>query len=168
MNNDYICELKIKFDLTTLSEQVDGIKPHQRLVKDSPSLTAMRTQFPFLGSMYNIYVFPPKTGLPAHIDSFRQCAINIPISNTLESITSFYKLQDPANLEHVEHRAYDKVLSNITEVFKFTLACPTLINNKITHSVINNSDNPRVVLSWGLNSDIDFITAKELLNDYIL
>jgi hypothetical protein len=168
MNNDYICELKIKFDLTTLSEQVDGIKPHQRLVKDSPSLTAMRTQFPFLGSMYNIYVFPPKTGLPAHIDSFRQCAINIPISNTLESITSFYKLQDPVNLEHVEDRAYDKVLSNITEIFKFTLACPTLINNKIAHSVINNSDNPRVVLSWGLNSDIDFITARGLLNDYIL
>jgi hypothetical protein len=168
MNNDYICELKIKFDLTTLSEQVDGIKPHQRLVKDSPSLTAIRTQFSFLGSMYNIYVFPPKTGLPAHIDSFRQCAINIPISNTLESITSFYELQDPANLEHVEDRSYDKVLSNMTEVFKFTLAYPTLINNKIAHSVINNSDNPRVVLSWGLNSDIDFITAKRLLNDHIL
>jgi hypothetical protein len=168
MNNDYICELKIKFDLTTLSERVDGIKPHQRLVKDSPSLTAIRTQFPFLGSMYNIYVFPPNAGLPAHIDSFRQCAINIPISNTLESTTSFYKLQDPVNLEHVEHRAYDKVLSNITEVFKFTLTCPTLINNKIAHSVINNSDKPRVVLSWGLNSDIEFITAKGLLNDYIL
>jgi hypothetical protein len=168
MNNEYICELNIDLTVTDVGTSVDGLKPHQRLVKDNPSLTALREKFPFLGSIYNIYVFPGRQGLPIHIDSARKCAINIPIANTLDSTTIFYKLSEPVVLEHIKERTYNKVLSEKTEVFRFTLERPTLINNAVAHSAMNYSDNPRIVLSWGLNNDIDFNTAKELLNEYIL
>jgi len=168
MNNEYICELDIHLNFTDVSNNADGLKSHQRLVKDNPSLSALQEKFPFLGSIYNIYVFPPGQGLPVHIDSARKCAINIPISNTLDSTTVFYKLEEPVVLEHVAERVYDKVISNKIEVFRFTLTHPTLINNTVAHSATNYSDKPRVVLSWGLNKDIDFNIAKELLSEYIL
>jgi hypothetical protein len=168
MNNEYICELDIHLNFTDVNNNAYGLKPHQRFVKDNPNLKPLKDKFPFLGSIYNVYVFPPKTGLPIHIDSFRKCAINFPISNTEDSITIFYKLDDPILLEHIESRSYDQVLSAKTEVFKFTLEHPTLINNAIAHSAMNFSDQPRIVLSWGIDNDIDFNTAKRLLNDYIL
>lgn len=168
MNNDYICELKIDLNFTEVEANSTELKSHQRLVKDNHSLAELHSKFPFLGSIYNIYVFPPKQGLPIHIDSARKCAINIPISNTLESATIFYKLEDPIILEHVEDRVYDKILSDSTEIFRFTLKMPTLINNTIAHSAINYSDSPRIVLSWGLKNNIDFNLAKEMLNEYIL
>jgi hypothetical protein len=170
MNNDFICELTIDLDITLLSDKgkLAGLKPHQRHVSDNPILIKFQEQFPFLGSLYNIYVFPAQTGLPVHIDSARKCAINIPISNTLDSTTIFYKLEEPILLEHNENRVYDKVLSNKIEVFRFTLEKPTLINNTVAHSSMNYSDKPRIILSWGIENNIDFSKAKELLNDYVL
>jgi hypothetical protein len=169
MNNEYICELNIELDLFDIDGIVNGVlKPHQRLVENNPSLVLLRKKFPFLGSIYNIYVFPPKIGLPVHIDSFRKCAINFPIKNTLESTTIFYKSDEPLSLKHVESKSYDLVLSNKTEVFRFTLEHPTLINNMIPHNAMNFSTSPRVVLSWGIDNNIDYNTAKELLSDYIL
>ena len=169
MNNDFICELTIDLDITVLEDKgtSTGLKPHQRAVSDNSALTKFQEQFPFLGPLYNIYVFPAQTGLPVHIDSARKCAINIPILNTLDSTTVFYKLEEPILLEHNQHRVYDKVLSNKIEVFRFTLEKPTLINNTIAHSSMNYSNEPRIILSWGLHNNIDFTTAKVLLNDYI-
>jgi hypothetical protein len=172
VNNDYIAELTLDIDadyIKNLPATTKGnLKSHQHLVSDNNYLTAIQKKYPFLGDIYNIYVFPPKGSLPIHIDSNRQCAINIPIYNTVDSETIFYKLEEPVKTTHVTERVYDVVKSKVSESFKFTLTYPTLINNKVPHSAINYSNSNRILLSWGLNSDINFATAKELLNEYIL
>jgi len=133
-----------------------GLAPHQRRVKDDHYMTSIRDQFPFLSELYNIYTIHSGKGIPLHIDAARNCAFNIPISGTEESDTIFYKLEDNVELEYDAARVYNLVRSPVTEIFRFVLLHPTLINNLIPHEVINRGISNRVILSWSVQQQYSF------------
>jgi hypothetical protein len=169
--NDFVFELSIDLDFKKIKDIVlenqfniiENIASHQRLVKDSEYLSSMRDKYPFLCKEYNIYTIQGKRNIPIHIDAERSCALNIPIENTRHTSTIFYQLEDDTELEYVESRVYNLVKTPVKEIFRFSLIKPTIINNKVPHSVINYTANPRIVLSWSIQKEYDFKTITSLM-----
>jgi hypothetical protein len=171
INNEYAYEVSYNFDLDYIRQMVQRnqfkhrpeLAGHQRLVEDDPYLVSLRKQFPFLSKMYNIYTVYGKGTIPMHIDAARDCAFNIPISNTVDSDTIFYRLKDETlEVEYSENRIYNVVKSPVVEMYRFSLLTPTLINNSVPHEVINHSVATRVILSWSVNKQHDFESAKAM------
>jgi hypothetical protein len=161
--NNFICELDLKLDINYLKEMVlekqDAnfkLAPHHRLVKNDSYLTKIKNQFPFLSPIFNVYKFPSGKGLPVHIDGDRFCSINIPIYNTENSNTIFYDMDNNSRLEYDEQRILHYVKGSATEAFRFTLTRPTLINNTKPHSVMNNSLDTRIIISWSILKPMTF------------
>jgi hypothetical protein len=134
---------------------------HHRKVSNNPYLQEVQSKYPFLSDTYNIYTLPGKRIIPLHVDARRSAAFNIPISNTEESETIFYEYIDNSILEYDAKNIFNLVKSTVTEVFRFTLLEPTLINNSIPHMVINNSFEPRVILSWSICEEYNFNYARD-------
>ena len=134
---------------------------HHRSVSDHPCLQKIQSKYPFLSSIYNIYTLPGNRKIPLHVDAQRSAALNIPIENTEDSVTIFYEhVQDPI-LEYDSKNVYNLIKSEVTELFRFTLLEPTLINNSIPHMVINNSSKPRIILSWSVNKEFKFEDVRD-------
>lgn len=163
MQNQFICENILNLDIQYLKSMIDndeqsiGPHKHHRAVKDDPYLTELKNQFPFLSPIFNVYKFSPGRGLPVHIDGARFCAINIPIYNTENASTIFYDIDDNnTQLEYDEQRILHYVKGTVTEVFRFTLTQPTLINNTKPHSVTNNGTDTRIIISWSILKPMTF------------
>ena len=170
IDNDYIFEFNLPVDLEyfkTLGlerkdQTVSGILPHQRLVKDDAYMSEIRSLYNFLSPVYNIYSTRPFNSMPPHIDAKRKCAINIPVQNTENTDTVFYT-GDQMESEYVHACVYHLIKSPITETFKFSLSGPTLINNTVPHSVINNTDKERIIISWSIDETYTFEDIKSIL-----
>lgn len=166
ISNDFIHELDIDFDLDYIRKLIyrpnpdNGMMPHQRLVSEDPYMASIKEKFPFLSSLYNIYIIHPGGEIPLHIDAKRDCAINIPIDNTENSSTIFWKLVGTPETEYVEKRVYHLVKSLSEETFRFTLLKPTVINNSLPHSVTNFGNKIRVIVSWSVGKGWDFDYVK--------
>jgi len=168
LNNNFAYELEIYLDIEHLTKialdpnpMIEGILPHQRLAELDPYMTYLKTKFPFLSSMYNVYDCRPGINIPLHVDSARDCAFNIPITGTEDSHTIFYKYKETENSEFLPSRVYNVIKSSVEEDFRFTLRRPTLINNSVPHEVINGNHR-RVIISWSVKKDYSFTEAKEL------
>ena len=172
IDNEYAFTPLIELDLARLKQitlanlntRVPGLASHQRLVSSDEYLFSLNNKFPFLSNLYNIYETPQRYVTPVHVDSARFCALNIPIINTENSYTVFYKPSDELVSTKITHRAYHLVNSNVTEVFRFTLTSPTLINTKIPHGVLDSGDETRIIISWSISDQYSYEETKNLLS----
>jgi hypothetical protein len=160
--NDFIQELNIDLDIKYLAnialsgQQIHNSPAHHRFVKDDLYLTQIRNKYPFLSGVFNVYKHPPNYSVPIHIDADRFCAINIPICNTDQSSTIFYHKNQNTEIEYDSHRILNLVKSPVEECFRFTLTKPTLINTTYPHSVVNNSSETRIIISWSVLRPMTF------------
>jgi hypothetical protein len=136
---------------------------HHRIVANYDYLREIQSQYPFLSDTYNIYTLPGNNNIPLHIDAQRSAAFNIPIKNTEESETIFYRYIDQPNLEYDAKNIFFRIKSEVEEIFKFTLITPTLINNSIPHMVVNKSSEPRIILSWSVKKEFKFEDIQDRL-----
>lgn len=163
--NDIIHELDIGLDITKLISaannlpQIDGFPNHHRLVANDEYLSEIKQKYNFLSPVVNVYKFISGQCLPIHIDADRLCCINIPICNTEHSSTIFYDKSSDIKLEYDSRRILYNVIGDTKECFRFTLSKPTLINTTYPHSVINNNESTRVILSWSILKPITFKQA---------
>jgi hypothetical protein len=56
---------------------------------------------------------------------------------------------------------FNEVRSKVNQLFQFTLAVPSLIDNSGPHEVRNLGDKSRVIISWSLEEGILFSQAKQ-------
>ena len=172
IRNEFIHELDIDLDMDYITRLVtekqnksaDGLRKHQRKVSDDPYMSSILTKYPLLNNIYNINLVEPFTAVPLHIDSFRSCALNIPITGTGGSHTIFYRADD-AVLEHAESNQFDLIKSPATEIFRFTMTRPVLLNTKIPHKVINVKNYSRLTVSWSFQKTT-FQEAVDYFNSF--
>lgn len=168
IDNEYVCELNLDLDysilrqLATEAKIEDSLLKHQRRVEHYTYLKAIKSKYPILGNLWNIYTFSPNTGLDTHIDIGRSVTLNIPLEGTEDSITRFYNFPDCGILNYkksrVPERALDTVNSECTEVFNFTLLKPAIIKTSVPHSVLAGSTY-RKIISWSI-PEMSFEDAK--------
>lgn len=172
MNNKYIYYPNLDFDLEKIKEIVfrndrkryKDLATHQHRIKEEPYLIELQEKYPFLSNIYNIYSTAPGYRTPIHICPNRGCAINIPISYTEDSHTIFYEIKDNAKLMHIKERIYDVIREeDATEVFRYTLDRPTLMNTQLPHGVIGGPLKKRTIMSWSINLDSDYETTRAIL-----
>jgi len=169
INNEYVCELDLDLDidyLKTKTYNVDSTNGEfQQLINEDSYFNNLKLQYPFLSSKFNIYHSLPKSNIPLHVDANRNCALNIPLENTKESFTVFYKFVESPVFEYNNKFIFNNVKSKVEETFRFTLYKPTLINNAVPHKVINYSSNQRIILSWSILPEYTFDQVKSILNN---
>jgi hypothetical protein len=134
---------------------------HHRTVSDHPYLQEIQSRYSFLSGTYNIYTLPGHRNIPLHVDSRRSAAFNIPIKNTENSETIFYEYNEIPNLEYDSKNIFHRIKSEVKEIFRFTLTEPTLINNSVPHMVVNNSPEPRIILSWSIIKELQFKDIRD-------
>jgi hypothetical protein len=165
IDNEYIFELDIGIDLEHLKTKVANIDPNkaefQQLIDQDPYLKNLKLAYPFLSPKFNIYFSDPKSEIPLHIDAKRNCALNIPLENTVDSHTIFYKFIEDPKLTYNSKWIFNEINSKVEETFRFTLMKPTLINNAVPHSVLNYGDKRRIVLSWSILPEYTFNEIKK-------
>jgi len=126
-----------------------------------------------LGQATLLTVDPGATVLP-HIDAFRQAAINIPISsNWRECYTGFYSARGWRKmifLPNILHTA-GKVTRNPGGAYplakleeKLVYSNAVCLNIQEMHGVVNNSNEPRYVLSISIKPQYDFKYVQDLYN----
>jgi hypothetical protein len=142
-------------------ERVQGLAKHHRRVADDPYLLSLQQRIPVLSDLFNIYTLEPGKGLPIHTDANRQCALNIPISGTEQSITSFYSSASNTTSVYNEKLIVNEITSHVVPVFSYTLAVPSLIDNSIPHSVQVYGTVPRITISWSIRDGVTMTEAKE-------
>jgi hypothetical protein len=122
----------------------------------------LKRQYPFFSDIYNIY--PTSAGYltPIHICPDRSCALNIPIQYTEDSHTIFYELDDSASLTRNDTRIYDVVKSGATEVFRYTLTEPVIMNTLLPHGVIGGPDRTRIIMSWSISFNTSYEELRQL------
>jgi hypothetical protein len=149
-------------------ERVQGLAGHHRLSSSDVYLSELRSKFPILSEIFNIYTLEPGVGLPIHTDQNRQCALNIPIHGTEQSITSFY-----SSLDNVMESAYNsklivnEITSPVVPIFSYTLLRPSLIDNSVPHSVQVLGKTPRVTISWSIVPGVSFEQARQAFKDLV-
>jgi hypothetical protein len=169
IDNDFIYETCIDLDITYLKKMVaehqyarkQGLAGHQRIVDDDPYLRSIKKDVPFLSTVFNIYTIRSNSGIPMHTDAKRQCALNIPIANTVHSKTSFYEYVGEPKLIYNEATVFHAIRSKVTEIFSFALTTPALINNSIPHGVRHYGAGNRVIISWSIDDNTSFSEARE-------
>jgi hypothetical protein len=171
INNDYAFTPTIDLDLLqikkivleNLNVKIPGMASHHRLVNSDNYLRLLRDRYPFLGNLYNIYSTSQSYITPIHVDAARNCALNIPIVNTENSHTVFYKTNNNITSKEISERVYHLINSEVTEVFRFTLTCPTLINTKVPHGVLDSGSKTRIIMSWSVSDQYNYSEVKKFL-----
>jgi hypothetical protein len=141
----------------------EGLNCNFRLVSEPSRLYVGKTSFNetnFYKQLQNTfkevgtsYRYTPANSIyDWHIDNKRVCAILWPIKNN-SSAATFYR-----GSKSIKNIFYD-----LTEV-DYTLYKPTLLNTTYEHCVINNYNEPRIVLSVSL-FDISYEDAIPLLQN---
>lgn len=172
---------KIKLEISSYINDLSIYKigfnklPTDELLNISPTLSkffvTMRCE-PVISFMIRTPVGSSKKN--AHVDNWVKnsfdedygdtgyvLAINIPVKNTEDTYTSFYEYIDGpiTNLEfgsdhgshNVQYRYYGK--SNLKEIDGYFLNKPVIINTSIPHSVTNNTDKDRFVITFRFKKD---------------
>jgi hypothetical protein len=125
-------------------------------INEYAELSLLRKKYPSL-SRYLKFMKSTRGSWPVHIDNQRNSAINIPISNTANTITRFYTGGTPVNKVHAMFgnvlndwysNEYITYIKDSQKHYDHILTVPTLVNTAKPHNIINNSDTPRIVCSW--------------------
>lgn len=139
-------------------------------VNEYTDLLLLKNKYPSLSSHIK-FMKSTKGTWPVHIDNHRRSAINIPISNTINTITRFYtggtavdKIQAKfGNVSNVWYsNEYLTYIKDAHHAFDHILTVPTLVNTAQPHNIINNSEIPRVICSWATTSSYE--EAQEEFN----
>lgn len=171
IDNNYIYEInpdQIELDMdyfSTLGLRLDKELEisKMRLDASEDSYTQFLYQkYPCLSPIINFYKFPSNWTLEMHVDSNRQCALNIPVKNTKDTDTVFYDFVEEPILEHNLIKKVHFVKSKVVESFRFSMTNPVLINVTNPHSVINSTQDYRISISWSMKPDITFEQAKSI------
>ena len=163
INNKYIFIPGMDLDINKLKEIVfknlysleSELATHQRYVDKEPYLVDIRKKFPFLSKLYNIYPTPPGYTVPIHICPNRGCALNIPIQYTDDSHTVFYEPAGELEMTYNVPRIYHVIDSAMTEVYRYTLTEPVIMNTKLPHGVFGGPAMTRIIMSWSIDSEYD-------------
>ena len=169
IDNDFVYELPFDVDTKQLLSMVSNVrnnklKKHQHHVEDYPYIADIKARYPILGTIWNFYYFKPNTGLEPHIDGKRTAAVNIPLSGSEFSRTTFYKSDSEIILAYDNTRVLHSIKSRLDPVFEFTLSRPTLIRTDVPHSVIAGNE-PRLIISWGVIKN--FEESKEFFKSLV-
>ena len=178
--NKYIYKLNIPINIEEIKritrgdiyKVFDAAHQHHRQINNHPYLVELKNKYPIMGDTYNLYRLINRNDLEPHTDSDRNCAVNIPVSNTENSHTVFYSSTRTDNTQYHQRRIYDEfVPSELQEEFRFTLLEPTIINTKQIHGVINSGpDNRisvyRIIFSWSVLPQYSFEDAVEFFTQY--
>ena len=168
-NNTFICELDIDVDndefikIINSTDKNEQVRYH-RSADDYSYTRSIRSKFPLLGKIFNIYVSVPFSKFNLHVDAHRKSALNFPIRGTEESVTRFYSKKNFYNNQYNEKFLRYDIYDPLSLEFEFTLSKPTLINNTYPHEMVNGK-NYRLVISWGLEKD--FESSKHELSQII-
>lgn len=171
IKNQFINELDLEFNQNRLLEILKTKKNrgdlyHFQYPYDlDPYTVAIRQQFPFLSSIFNIYKTISKLQSPIHIDAHRQAALNIPLYGTDDSLTIFYTRDNCSNMEYIPNQFSYYIKSQVTELFRFTLTRATIINTTYPHSVINGN-HIRAILSWSILPEYSFEDIIQLIDNH--
>lgn len=128
---------------------------HQRYVEKEPYLLELRKKYSFLSKLYNIYPTPPSYVVPIHICPNRGCALNIPIQYTEDSYTVFYEPKEKLEMFYSVPRIYHIIESEMTEVYRYTLNCPVIMNTKLPHGVFGGPKMTRIIMSWSIDPEYE-------------
>lgn len=157
---EYIKQLVFK----NLTRQGSELLAYQRLVSDDPYMTSLLLQYPFMSDVYNIYEFSRYIPLPIHVDKNRNCALNIPVRNSETSSTVFYTATKMVSATFNDNRIYDEIEAEFSEVFRFTMTRPVLLNTSIPHNVLTDERESRVSLSWSVRPEYTFEQIVDLMS----
>jgi hypothetical protein len=139
-------------------------------INEYPELLLLRTKYPSLNT-YIKFMKSTKGSWPVHVDIHRRSAINIPISNTANTITRFYTGGIPVDKVHTMFgnvlndwysNEYATYIKDAQKQYDHVLTVPTLVNTEQPHNIINNSDTPRIICSWG--TSLSYKEAQEEFN----
>lgn len=143
------------------------------MVDDYDYLKSFRSKHPNLKPFIKLMKIEP--GLcPAHIDTQRECTLNIPVYNCNEgTLTRFYKNYTPVKekwLESFGSHGPKKWYSNeyITYIeggevaYKFSLTRPALMDTQTPHDILNTTNDYRLIWSWTLDGSFED-AAKDLI-----
>jgi hypothetical protein len=167
IDKKYIFVPDMNLDLGKLKEIVfknlNSLEPklatHQRYVEKEPYLVELQKQYPFLSNLYNIYATPPGYCVPIHICPNRGCALNIPIQYTEDSYTVFYEPKDKLEMTYSVPRIYHTIDSEMSEVYRYTLTDPVIMNTKLPHGVFGGPKMTRIILSWSIQDDYEIMLS---------
>jgi hypothetical protein len=126
------------------------------------TIIELKKQFPFLSKLYNIYPTRPGYTVPIHICPNRGCALNIPIQYTEDSYTVFYEPKEELNMSYSVPRIYHIIESEMTEVYRYTLTEPVIMNTKLPHGVFGGPNTTRIIMSWSI--DPEYEDLKKLMS----
>lgn len=146
-------------------------------VEDSKNLILNKIDFvPYMAENIMIVTMFPQNYVPPHIDfSDNHAAINIPFLNcNKHTVTSFYEY--PNNITKFLPRDDVRVgarqlidTEEIVNTFNFSLTnFPILFRTDKPHSVRNNGNKLRVMLSWRFKQDYNWNDAVEICKMYNL
>ncbi len=172
MNNRYIFYPNMDLDLDKLREiclrrnkqNIPGMATHHRLVEDEPYLIDLRNKYPFLSPIYNIYTTPAGYITPVHVCPNRSCALNIPIEYTEDSHTVFYEIPEDNSSQYNKQRIYHVINTKGTEVFRYTLDRPVVMNTLLPHGVFGGPKRDRTIMSWSITFDYTYDQLREMLS----
>lgn len=121
-----------------------------------------------IGNIATIEISPKSQGT-LHTDTYKNTlALNFPVFNCADSYTSLYKIVDgepfvkiyPNGLTHTD-------FSNccLTEVGRYCIRDKAILfNTKVPHRVFNNSDKPRLAISFRFVTDPWHLLKKSAQN----
>ena len=191
MNNEYVLTLPNFIDAAYARQIGLGIITDEWLAADDSKALQIYTDFvtidvesdPYLKSIRDKYpkLFPyikimkmDQGQWPAHTDTMRECAINIPVQNCNETKVTRFGQPGVAveslvtvfgDLEKEWHsHEYITFVEEQEMDFEIAITVPTLINTKRPHQVINSTETKRVVLSWSYD-DVFEQAKQDLLNE---
>ncbi len=116
----------------------------------------------------------PKQSVRPHIDlSDNSAAINIPFLNcNTNTITTFYEHPENKTMFRPRPDVFKLArqlvkLNELTPKFNFSLTdCPVLFRTDKPHSVVNNGDDLRVMLSWRFKEIYSWEDAVEICKSH--
>ena len=168
------CEIaKIDFISIYNSLSLNGVSDPNiyRNVDTIPVLKRLHYKYPFFNKEISIFKINgtscQENNWPIHVDAGRKSALNIPIINcNLNAVTCFYEEPTPFKNKYIPINQYhiSLITGDLKIVDSFSLVMPTLINTSIPHSVINNGEGSRVVMSWGSMLGFDDLLNKIIGN----
>lgn len=168
IDNEYVFELDIKFNTTSLISiinnlKISGLRQHQQNAVDYEYTNHLfQKHNTILGNVWNFYLLKPQTGFPPHIDARRTATLNIPLYGHYGSTTTFYEMPTD-ELVYSDKLIYYEFESTVNKTFEFTLTKPSFVRIDAPHSVMAGKQH-RLIISWGLT--VSFNKAKEYFNEY--
>jgi len=107
---------------------------------------------------------PPRSGLgPVHIDSKRECALNIPVQVNPNDSFCFVAREECTERPHYEgenvHEGSKRYYYEPEKYDYYNVRQPCLLNTRIPHGFANFADTPRVLLSVCFYEPYDIIST---------